>query len=486
MGNQYGVTKEGFVLERLDTILEEIHTEVSEGYGFDTRRNQESFLNVLITSFAGKYAKLWEVAQDIYYSKYPTTATGIHLDQAAQYGGIRRKKNQKSYYPIHCTGKDGTVIRKGIQVATNTSPQITLSSTEAFEITRQNFNKAEIKLVYLENSEYWISLNGERMSYLNQGETIEDILFGLAALISSTMEEQFIVTIDKERMFLILQDRVSSRNNRMELSENLTTERVTTIANFATEEYGKVYIPQGLICEILTIVSGFESCSNLVSPTYGRLAETDVEFRHSYLAKSAIRSSRMIDSITSFILEMVDGVASADGFENNTERVDREGRPPHSIEIIVDGGDETLIAHAIVEKKAGGIQTYGNIEIQIVTRRGDTIPIRFNRPESLYVWLKVTLHGDRSSLPSNYKTLTVHSILEDSKEYEAGSALLSQRLNEGIYKKVAGLTYIDMKSFATTDKTYVPSEEEYTLRNVETSARQKILMDANRIEVDLG
>ena len=33
----YGVTDKGFVLKRMDTILEQIHADLSEGFGFDTR-----------------------------------------------------------------------------------------------------------------------------------------------------------------------------------------------------------------------------------------------------------------------------------------------------------------------------------------------------------------------------------------------------------------------------------------------------------------
>ena len=81
------------------------------------------------------------------------------------------------------------------------------------------------------------------------------------------------------------------------------------------------------------------------------LQETDVELRHSYLAKSAIRSTRMIDSICSQLINNVPNVESATGYENDTDDTDEEGRPPHSVEIIVDGGDETSIASIILDKK---------------------------------------------------------------------------------------------------------------------------------------
>ena len=42
----YGLTDNGFVIKRLDTILDEIHEELSDGFGIDTRTSKPSFLDV--------------------------------------------------------------------------------------------------------------------------------------------------------------------------------------------------------------------------------------------------------------------------------------------------------------------------------------------------------------------------------------------------------------------------------------------------------
>ena len=140
--SEYGVTDKGFVLKRLDTILDEIHGDLTEGFGVNTRLSEPSFLGVLVTAFAGQLAELWETAQDSYYAKYPATATGINLDNAVQYGGIRRKPSSKTCYPLHCTGDDGTMIQKDIMVSTDTKPEIRLLAAEEFRITRDSCNRA--------------------------------------------------------------------------------------------------------------------------------------------------------------------------------------------------------------------------------------------------------------------------------------------------------------------------------------------------------
>lgn len=155
----YGVTDKGFVMKRLDTILEEIHGELKEGFGFDTRLQKPSFLNVLGTTFAGQIADLWETAQDSYYAKYPATATGISLDNAVQYGGIRRTANRRTAYQFHCTGDDGTYVREAV-VPTNTSPEGRLYSAGEFRITRDAFNSVDIVVAAVQAGTYTVVING--------------------------------------------------------------------------------------------------------------------------------------------------------------------------------------------------------------------------------------------------------------------------------------------------------------------------------------
>lgn len=482
MSEEYGVTQEGFVLKRMDTILEELHADLSEGFGFDTRLNPQSFLNVLITTFGSQIADMWEVAQNSYYAKYPATAEGINLDNAVQYSGIRRQKSKKTYYPIHCTGDDGTFVRSGVIIASTTVPATKLLATSEFTITRESFNGVSIRIVSLTQGIYSIAINGVEYSYSFDGSgDKKQILEGLKAEIDNA---GYTVEVDTESLVLKIVDNTIGRSNVLVLSENLTTVEVTTIASFETEEYGKFVLPNETITDIITNISGLNSVTNLLIPTYGKLQETDIELRHSYLAKSAIRSNRMIDSIISQLLNTVNGIESATGYENETNQVDSEGRSPHSIEIVVEGGSDIEIAQVILDKKAAGIQTFGDVEIQVATTYGDLIPVRFNRPQYIYAWLRVTLYGDKSYLPANYKSLTESAILEYAKNIIAGDDLIIQLLHEGIYDVVPGLTYVKIEIVATKDSSYIP-EEEYTISNILATSREKILISSERIEVVL-
>ena len=476
----YGITDKGFVLKRLDTILEEIHTDLTDGWKVDTRLAGTSFLNTLITTFGNQIANLWETAQDSYYAKYPATATELNLDHAVQYGGIKRAGDKRTSYILHCTGDDGTYVRENAVVATNTTPEIRLFSAEEFQIARERFNKVSVIVASEDTGVYTVSINGNQYSYSNpQGGKSSAILAGLAAAIK---DEGYEVKVEDD--VLIINDKTKTRENVLTLTDNLTTSSVTSLANFLTNDYGKITLPYNIVTRMVNNITGFTAVTNLLEPTYGRKRETDIELRQSYIAKSALRSNTMIESIIAELLNNVEDVESASGYENDMDVTDERGLPPHSIEIIVEGGDNTAIAKAIFRRKAGGIQTHGSVVVNVPGEYGDTIPVRFNRPDYLYAWLKVQLEGDEAKIPVNYSSLTKQSLMEDGAQMTAGTSLLTQLLNEGIYDRVAGLTKIIIYTAYTTDSTVIPGDGDYQRdENIMATSRQKVLIDENRIEV---
>ena len=99
----------------------------------------------------------------------------------------------------------------------------------------------------------------------------------------------------------------------------------------------------------------------------------------------------MTNSIESAILDSVQGVTAVKCYENKTNLTDEYGRPPHSIEVVVSGGSDMEIAQAILEQKAGGIQTYGSTKVEVPSDDSQPVEVCFNRPQLVYAWLKITL-----------------------------------------------------------------------------------------------
>lgn len=490
--SDFGVTKDGFIRKRFDTIYGEIQSDIKEQLGIDISVNPKSYLNVLVSSIADKLAAAWEVAEDTYYSHYPSTAEGVNLDYACQFGGLSREEDQRTNYTILCTGDDGAVLPKGTRIGSDTTPQIYFQLYKEASISRSSFNTATLKLIEVSNlSTYTVYIDEIPYTYYSSNEAMEnEILEGIKNAIA-TATADFVVSVDTGEKTISIVAKNEASNHNLILSDNMTTVKIGSLIGFQSEEYGKVSLPSGNINKIITTSAGFDSCVNIGSPIYGRLRETDIEYRQSYIKKKSARSNSMLASIEGAILDNVEYVVSCTVYENETSETDAYGRPPHSIEVIVDGGDDLAIGQQILNYKAAGIQTYGSVSVDVPGLYSDTIKVRFNRPALLDAWIKVELvKNPAEAMPPNYEELIKNSIMEQIVGVKAGDTVVLQKYIPAINEVVSGIAYISIlgalvgQSGIATASEEEPADEMYK-PFIQLGVREKPNFDADRITVVL-
>lgn len=482
----YGLTLTGPHIKRLDVILDEMHTQLSEAWGVNTRQDPQSLLNHLLTNIADQLADLWAFAEDVYYSQYPTSAEGASLDYAVQYGGIVREAAAKSYYRILCTGRDGTIIPAGTLLKTASNPATQLTVTQNAQIRSSEFNTARIVIAEPGTaSSLAVNLNSTLYSVAPVAtNTDEENLALLASVLNDVTG--FSAEMNEGAIFLKADDPISS--NSLVMSENLTTETVGTIVVFSTVEDGDIMIPDGVVTVIEKAVAGLESVTNVGGYIAGREEETDTELRQSYVDKIYNRSSSMAESIRSAILEQVQGVTTCSVYENYTNEVDEYGRYPHSVEVVADGDyDGTKLAEVILRTKAGGINTYGSNEVELPGEYGEPITIRYNRPIPVYVWFKVVVYMNGTShAPTNYDELIEKVISEWVETLAAGDDVTPQTIIHRLFETISGVDYFDIYLYSTDDENASPGQNDYTERRIAITQRQRAVCDSGRIEVTLG
>lgn len=476
---KYGLTEQGPNPKRLDVILDEIHDDLTRYTGKNTRQNPQSFLNHYLTNVADAVAELWDFGVEVYHSQYPSSATGASLDNAAQFGGSTRGEAAKSYYRILCTGTDGTLIPAGTMIASDTSPETNLRNPVDEMISRTSFNKAAVVLATPKTTAaLGVAINGTLYTITpDPKKSTREILDALRAAIT---DKDFSVSLATDTDALLIEATDETSSNTLVLSENLTTSSVGSIVQFATVDDGDILIPNGVITKIVRSVSGLRSITNIGTYVAGQLEETDVELRKSYAEKIFNRSFAMLESIKSAILQNVQGVVSVAPYENYTDEIDSAGRWPHSIEIVVDGGDPTEIAQQILNTKAPGINTFGSVETVLHGIYGEELIVRFNRPTYVRVWFKVGVTLSRNvNPPTNYVDLIKEQIMEKMGALGAGEDVIPQKFNIA----VSGIDYVDVWLFSTTDAGTSPTS--YNLRSVPISPRERAVTDESRIEVVL-
>lgn len=177
-------------------------------------------------------------------------------------------------------------------------------------------------------------------------------------------------------------------------------------------EHGAIgNVEAGDISIIVNPQSGINSVTNPGAFFNGQDEETDEELQDRYYESLGKLGSRRIESIEANVLDEVDGVRAAIAIENDTNEVDAEGRPPHSVETVVLGGLDEDVAMAIFRKKGGGIRAYGQTVYTYKDNRGIIHEIGFTRAKTVSVFVKVYIEKGKQ-YPLNGDELVIGQIVK--------------------------------------------------------------------------
>lgn len=145
--------------------------------------------------------------------------------------------------------------------------------------------------------------------------------------------------------------------------------------------------------------SGVESVTNPAATSGGAEEETDDELRTRAKVQLSEGSASTPDSIITAIQNLTD-VKSVSAFWNDQASTDADGMPPHSGEVVVQGGNGQEIAQTIMNKKAWGDTftsgihgtTEGPYTVTLVNDQ--THELSISRPTEVKVYVDATLTTD--------------------------------------------------------------------------------------------
>lgn len=169
-------------------------------------------------------------------------------------------------------------------------------------------------------------------------------------------------------------------NNKWALPASVIIPPAGEITVTATcQTLGAVAAEEGTITQIGTPTFGWQSVSNPAAAAIGAPVESDAALRLRQTVSTALPSLTVLDGIIGAVSNLP-GVTSLAAYENDTGEIDANGLPPHSISLVVEGGDATSIANAIASKKTPGAGTYGTTAVNVFDIYSRPITVRFFRP----------------------------------------------------------------------------------------------------------
>lgn len=388
----FGITDAGFVLKRYEDCKAELEDEIREVFGDDVNLDAGSLFGQLINIHATREADTWERMQAAYDATRPAAATGIPLDDILSLSGLTRLPETASSVYVCMRGDDGATIPADFSVS-DLDETVHWLLDEETEISVNDAVEAQIHIDSAAAGTYSVIIDGTTHSFVATTETEDEILAALAAVIATALGDAMTVTTYPDTDILMLRAADLSTSFTVSLSGNLSFESIGTLGLFYCEETGAIPAPANSLVKINT-PDAVDSVVNFLPATRGRLEETDVECRLRRALSYAGINGATPNAIETRIKTDVNGVSDCYVFINDTDTTDDDGRPPHSVEIVVSGGTDEDIAQKIYEVVAAGVATYGTEAETVTTSLGQTKEINFSRPDLVYVWIRYTLTYD--------------------------------------------------------------------------------------------
>ena len=473
---KYGLTRDGFKRKRLPEILDSLNKRVADKLGMEIQTGSNSIFGQLHGVYAYELSDLWELAQNVYNAMYPNTAEGVSLSNAAALAGITLIDAERSSLVATCYGDNGTLVPYGSQISASDADATVwtcMDSDSYIDAGKASYASIQIASDVSEDAQYTLTIDGVQKSYTaKSGDDKAAVLVGLSSQFSFT-DKSFTVTNDTMTLAT-----ANQKNTFTIAATGVSIVEIGSPVNFQCTTAGAIDPTLGTITQILTTYAGWRSVSNNVATTVGRDAESDISLRQRWSSSLYDRASAMTDSIAAAVYSNVEGVTTCRVYENNTDTEDDEGRPPHSIEAVVDGGLENDIAQQIWNRKAGGIDTFGDSSGVATDSQGVQHTIYFNRPQQVKVWMKIVVGENPDEVfPPAALNEIADAVLAKGQAQEIGQDVILQRYFSSIFSATTGVGYISLTA-CTGD-----TAGEYTTENISINDRQIAVFDAARIEV---
>lgn len=480
--NNYGVLATGFSRMRLPEIRQDIinSLQVTTGLTFETRT--DSITGQFIDVFAEREATLWELAEAVYHAMYPVSAFGVNLDHAVSFAGVRRLFPQNSYTWAILYGQETTVVAAGAMIRSGTDQEtfvlqddVTISRQAAIDFT------IAIETVTV-GQDYWLRI--DTALYTHRAVGGDTTLTIANALYSQLLASNLVLVLNANQ---ISGHRIESVLFNLQLSTNIVLVKIGSLGNFNAENIGPIEVAANTLTQIVSTQFGWDDVNNIVAGHTGRNLETDEELRLRYNTGVFRLGAATLPSIKANLQQNIVGLQSVEVFENQDDVTDAENRPPHSIEVVIYGGDPQDIANQIFLLKAAGIDTYGSVSVNVVDSVGYQHSISFNRPTPIFVWVDVDVSLYSEEIFPDTGVPRIQAIVVDTgNSFGIGKDIIIQRFFGPIYSNVPGISKLDISVAITSDPNTVPAPGDYVTTNIAISNRELAQFDLTRVSVTVA
>jgi uncharacterized phage protein gp47/JayE len=403
----FGLTAAGFKPKRIEDVTGDMQAYLRAKLGDGLAFAPTDPVTQLLGALAERFVELWEEAERVHLSRYPDTAQGVALGRVGSLNLLTYLPETRSRLVLRLLGAQNTAVSSGdFEASVDGNPAARFRTEEAaLLVTPYNAIQSLAFNGTPASGSFTLTLGAEETAAIAWDDAAADLeaaLEGLAAVGAGNVDVtgSFAAGFEIEFKGAL----ASTGVDLLAVGANtLQTAAPAAVAVTVTEDQaggygddvectavdpGPLAAPAGSCTVIETPTAGVERVFNPAVGDVGSLGETEAEFRLRRAQSLQRPGTAPLNGIRAAVAD-VENVDTVFAFENETDDVDGEGRPPHSVEIVVQGGVDLDIAKAIWASKAGGIQTFGTEEASFVDDFGQTRTIHFSRPEEVEIYMEV-------------------------------------------------------------------------------------------------
>lgn len=477
--SQY-LTSTGFLRPSYDEIRRRLESEIKIAFGAGVDLTAPGPFGQLIASQAKWLNDLYELAQEFHSSRDPDGASGVSLDEVcADVGIYRLPATAARVGDLVLWGTYGAsfTVAAGSKVKSSVQPMAySLESDVAFGTGP--FRGVRLSLGTISTSDV-VSVTLDGVAYTHTvvgGETKADVIQALATTINAgAFAGEASLEVVTGTSYLRIEH---SSFALSAYSAHLTPREEAHSGIVVADSVGTQPVPALTLDTIMTPVAGWLSIEQPASGQDGTDVESDSSLRIRRMA--GLRSGTATITAITEALYRVNGVATVAVASNDTDSTDAEGRPPHSVEAVVTGGDSAAIFQSLYSTVAGGIATHGNTSGTVVGLDGKAHPVSYSVPVAKYAWVEVTIVStDPDGGPATGYQDAIAQAIEayGNSNFAPGANFILQKMYAPIYS-IPGIYSVTLRIATTASAGGPPT---YGTANIAIALREYLDFSADRV-----
>ncbi len=392
----------GFTAPRLPEIRDDVVAKWKRQFGDNADTAPDQLDGLTIDVWSVFTSIIYEAVSGLVAQHFYPTADGENLDAILSIFGIKsqRQDARGSNVEVIVYGDDTTLILADSTVATTDVGDVFVTDDDV------TITAAGIWAVFLfgdtASTTIDTTIGGELSStglgFGGGAEFVRDAVSASLAL-NSKVNAVFPVGVQPDGLAILAVQMTAAHATSITSSSGSTVEDHIGATVFTTsEETGKISGAQGTVTTVTAPIAGWIGVVNIVDATLGAPRASDAQYRSTHEATIGGRGFATPRGLAGSLLE-VEGVELVRIFENLSGTPDALGRPSHSFEALVEGGDSQEIAEAIWLDHTTGTQSTGLQSFIVQDTRGQ-IPvdriISHTRPIKKYIHARITVaRGER-------------------------------------------------------------------------------------------